>query len=99
MFSWMDERVKLITLRNLVLGLIDQGPLLRFFRNFFITGNARGLFSVNSHISQGTGLPKVCYNTKVTATKAALKMEEKYGFTFSAYKCIFCNGYHIGKSR
>ena len=38
-------------LKNLYLGIKDQGPFKRFFRNFFITGNARGLFVINSLLS------------------------------------------------
>lgn len=49
----------MIKLRNLILVIKDQMPLKRFIRNFFITRNAWGLFHKNSHISQGTGKPKV----------------------------------------
>lgn len=85
--------------RNLILGLKDQGPFKRAFRNFFITGNAWGLFHINSHIRQDNGQPKVMYNTKETALKAAESLEKKRGVHFSVYKCIFCDGYHLGKNR
>jgi hypothetical protein len=91
------EKVRL-SLRNLALALKDQLPLGRAFRNFFVTGVAWGLFSRNSHISLGTGEPKVSYSEK-SAMKAASRMSEKHGATFSVYKCAFCNGYHIGRSR
>ena len=26
-------------------------------------------------------------------------MTKKYGTHFSTYKCLFCDGYHIGKNR
>ena len=86
-------------LRNIILVIRDQMPLSRLFRNFFITRNAWGLFHINSHISQGSGKPKVMYNTKVSATKAATSMAKKHGVWFSNYKCLHCNGYHIGKNR
>lgn len=85
--------------RNLWLALLDQGPLLRFLRNFLITRNAWGLFHINSHVSQGTGKPKVMYNTKPTAEKAAAAMTRKRGNYFSNYKCLHCDGYHIGRNR
>lgn len=85
-------------LKYLYLGLIDQMPLKRFFRNFFITGNAWGLFHINSHISQGNGNPKVKFNTKESALKAATKMSEKHGKHFSVYRCVFCGGFHLGKN-
>jgi len=86
-------------IRNLLLALQDQGPFKRFVRNFIVTGHAWGLFHKNSHISQGSGKPKVEYGSKATAEKAAKKMSEKYGRYFSNYKCIHCDGYHIGRNR
>lgn len=86
-------------LRNIILVIKDQLPLSRFFRNFFITRNAWGLFHINSHISQGSGKPKVEYNTKTSAEKAAAAMTKKHGVWFSNYKCLHCDSYHIGKNR
>jgi hypothetical protein len=86
-------------LRNIWLALLDQGPFTRFFRNFLITRNAWGLFHVNSHVSAGSGKPKVMYNTKATAEKAAAAMTRKRGTWFSNYKCLHCDGYHIGRNR
>ena len=74
-------------------------PLKRLLINFFITGNAWGLFSINSHVNQKTGEPKVQYSSIEKALKSAQKMQEKYGVSFSAYKCAFCDGYHIGKNQ
>lgn len=86
-------------LRNIFLVMKDQMPLTRFIRNFFITRNAWGLFHQNSHISFGSGNPKVMYNTKKSATKAAESMAKKRGVHFSNYKCLHCDGYHVGKNR
>jgi hypothetical protein len=85
-------------LRNILLALKDQLPLKRFIRNFFVTGNARGLFHINSHVAAGSGKPKVQYNTRPTAERAAASMGTKTGKHFSVYKCMFCDGYHIGKN-
>lgn len=84
---------------NLTKALKGQGPFKRAIRNFLVTGNAWGMFHINSHITQRTGLPKIMYNTPETAKKSALKMSEKQGVHFSAYKCVFCNGYHLGKNK
>lgn len=86
-------------LKNLYLALKHQLPIKRAFRNFFITGNAWGMFSKNSHINSGSGKPKVMYNTEKTAKKCAAQMSKKHGKHFSYYKCVFCDGYHIGKNR
>jgi hypothetical protein len=88
-----------VTPKNLILALKDQLPLSRAFRNFLVTGVAWGLFSPNSHTLLKTGLPKVTYGSKDSALKAACSMEKKYSGTFSAYKCAFCDGYHVGRSR
>jgi len=89
----------MIKIKNLVLALKEQGPWKRAYHNFFVTGNAWGLFSINSHRRQDTGKLKVMYNTKDSAQKAAISMEKKSGKHFSVYKCIFCDGYHLGKNR
>lgn len=86
-------------IRNLILGIKEQGPFKRAFRNFFVTGNAWGMFHINSHVRQSNGKLKVMYNTKETAMKAATSLEKKNGVHFSVYKCVFCDGYHIGKNR
>ena len=86
-------------IRNLYLALKGQLPLKRAFRNFFITRNAWGMFSKNSCINQSTKKPKISYGSVESAKKAAEKMSEKKGVHFSYYKCVFCDGYHIGKNR
>ena len=67
--------------------------------NFFINGNARGLFHITSHINSTTGQPKVAYGSQQSAIKAANKMSEKKNCYFSVYKCIFCDGWHIGRNK
>jgi hypothetical protein len=84
--------------KNLILALKDQGPPMRFFRNFVITRNAWGLFHKNSHTVQKTGKPKVAYNTKESAVKSAAAMEEKYEGIFRAYRCAHCGKFHVGKN-
>jgi hypothetical protein len=84
---------------NLLKALKDQGPPRRAFHNFFVTGNAWGLFSINSHIRADTGKEKVKYNNKSSGLRAAKSLGEKTGKHFSVYKCAFCNGYHLGKNR
>lgn len=74
-------------------------PLGRAFRNFFVTGNAWGMFSKRSHF-RNDGTSKVRYNTLLSATKSAEAMGKKNpGLHFSVYKCVFCDGYHLGKNR
>lgn len=86
-------------IKNLYLALLSQGPFKRAFKNFIITGNAWGMFSINSHQRKDTGKPKVMYNTRETAQEAADSMKKKLNKHFSVYKCIFCDGYHLGKNR
>ena len=67
-----------IQLKNLILALKSQLPLKRAFKNFFITGNAWGLFSINSHVNQTSGKEKIAYGSQESAAKAAASMEKKY---------------------
>lgn len=88
-----------IKLKNFILGIKSQMPLKRFLRNMFITGNARGLFHINSHINASSGQPKVAYGSYKSAKKTADKMGEKRNCYFSVYKCIYCDGWHIGRNQ
>jgi len=88
-----------VKLRNVFLALRHQLPLGRAFRNFVITRNAWGMFHQNSHIAQGSGKPKVEYGSLASAEKAAASMQKKHGGAFRPYKCVFCDGYHIGKNK
>lgn len=88
------------TFRNIVLVIKDQMPLKRFVRNWFLTRNAYGLFYKSSHIATYSGKDKIGYSSHETALKAALKMENKNPEKkFSAYKCLWCDKYHIGGKR
>lgn len=86
-------------IKNLVRALKDQLPLSRAFRNFFITGNAWGMFHKHSHINRGNGMAKVSYTKRSSAERAADAMKRKHGYHYSVYKCCFCDGYHIGRNR
>ena len=83
-------------LRNIFLALKDQMPISRFFRNLR-KGHLIGLFSKRSH-ENASGKPKISYSSKASATKAAAAMMKKRGTYFSNYKCVWCDGYHIGKN-
>lgn len=82
--------------RNLYLALKDQFPISRFIRNLR-KGHLLGLFSKRSH-ENADGKPKISYSSKQSATKAAEAMKKKRGVYFSNYKCVWCDGYHIGKN-
>lgn len=80
------------------LALKDQLPFKRFYRNFFVTGNARGLFHPRSH-SLESGTPKVGLRSKNKALEVAKKLSDKHGVHFSVYRCMYCGKYHLGKNR
>lgn len=88
-----------VKIKNIYKALRCQLPLGRLLRNFFVNGNGWGLFSVNSHINKKSGKPKVVYATYEEAKRSADALSRKYGGDVSAYKCIFCDGYHIGNNR
>ena len=72
-------------------------PLSRFIRNLR-KGHLLGLIDSRSHF-RAEGQAKVMYNTKKSAQKAAESMTRKRGVYFSNYKCLWCDGYHLGKNR
>ena len=78
----MFKNLKQIKYRNLKIWLIDQIKRKRWFTNFFITRNAWGAFSINSHINQHTSQPKVMYNSVKSAQKAVDSMPKKRGVHF-----------------
>ena len=82
--------------RNLYLALKDQLPISRLIRNIR-KGHLIGLFSKRSH-ENTNGKPKISYGSKQSAMKAAEAMKKKRGTYFSNYKCVWCDGYHIGKN-
>ena len=83
---------------NLYLALKEQLPLKRMFRNFVITRNSWGMFSKYSHYRRDRGEPKVSYSLE-SAHRSAKRMSEKHNTYFSVYKCVYCDGYHLGKNR
>ena len=87
----------MMKLKNLLKAIHDQMPLKRFARNLF-KGHLLGLIHKRSHYRE-TGQAKVGYGSKESALKAAEKMKEKHQKHFSVYKCIWCDGYHLGKNR
>lgn len=95
----MEDQQPKITWKNFWIWFKDQFHRKRFFYNMFISRNAWGAFSINSHINQHTNQPKVTYNHLETALKSAEKMSKKHNTHFSVYKCLYCDGYHIGKNR
>ena len=94
----MENKPK-IKIRNFWIWFKDQVKRRRVFINFFVTRNAWGAFSINSHINQHNGKEKVMYPTIESAKRAAESMSKKLGVHFSFYKCLYCDGYHIGKNR
>lgn len=86
-----------IKLKYLWAWLKDQASRKRLFHNFFITRNAWGAFSINSHLSGG-GKEKIGFSTKESAMKAAADMQDKYFAHYSIYLCLFCGKWHIGKN-
>lgn len=93
--KWKKEQPK-IQWKNFKIWFKDQWERKRFFYNMFISRNAWGAFHINSHINQSTGQVKISYSLK-SAQKSAVKMQEKKGEVFSYYKCLYCDGYHIGR--
>ena len=83
----------MIKIKNFLSAIKCQG-----FRELFVTGNGWGIFSKNSHVNRKTGKEKIKYSEE-SAKKAAISMSKKTGNKLSAYKCMYCDGWHIGNDR
>ncbi|MBQ0020921.1 MAG: hypothetical protein KBT39_10445 [Bacteroidales bacterium] len=90
--------MKLRLRQNIFPWMKDQLSRPQWFRNFFITRNAWASFSVYSHVRRATGKEKISYPTKESALKNAEWHSQKFGVHFSVYKCLYCDGRHIGKN-
>jgi len=67
-----------------------------WFKQILIKKNAWGIFSEYSHTKKDGGI-KQRYELERHAKKAAESMERKYANKYVAYRCMFCDGFHIGK--
>ena len=84
---------------NMIKAIIYQCQHYGFVNSFFIDKNGKGIFSPRSHYNKD-GTEKVRYGHAETAERAVAAMTEKYGRKhMRAYKCGFCDGYHIGNAR
>ena len=77
-----------IKFRNFWIWFKDQIKRKRVVHNFFISRNAWGAFSINSHIRAATGKPKITYSSIESALKAAEK--RKQTITKDKLKCENC---------
>lgn len=58
-----------------------------------------GVFSVYSHVRRSDRLPKKSEQTREKALDVADFMKKKYGGSYSIYKCLFCDGWHVAKDQ
>ena len=69
-----------------------------WFRNMVVNWSAWGVFSIYAHVRRSDGKAKIAYTSKAKAEKAAFDMSKKYGYPFTTYKCLFCDGWHVSKA-
>ena len=86
-----------IKFKNLPVWIKHQLNLDGWVKRLFIKRSAWGAFSVYSHIKRSNGKPKNAYSTKSKAENAAVDMAKKYGKSFTVYKCLFCDGWHVSQ--
>ena len=78
--------------------LKDQLSQPDWFRNLIVNRSAWGAFSVYAHARRSDGKAKISNKSKAKAEKAAFDMEKRYGYSFTTYKCLFCDGWHVSKA-
>lgn len=89
--------LKKINLKQIGCWLKDQLSRPDRFRNLIVDRSAWGAFSIYAHARRSDGKAKIAYSGKVQAEKAALDMSKRHGNPFVAYKCLFCEGWHVSK--
>jgi len=89
--------IKGIKFKNLPVWVKHQLNLDGWFQRLFLQRTAWGAFSVYSHVKRSNGKPKIAYSTKNKAENAAVDMAKKYGKSFTVYKCLFCDGWHVSQ--
>lgn len=82
-----------IKYRNVWRGFIDQ---MSHPKTFF-KRKSWGVFSEYAHIRRSDRLPKKSSDTKKQAQSTADFMAKKYGGSYSIYKCVYCDGWHVAK--
>jgi len=95
--SLLIASIKGIKFKNLPVWIKHQLNLDGWVKRLFIKRSAWGAFSVYSHIKRSNGKPKNAYSTKSKAENAAVDMAKKYGKSFTVYKCLFCDGWHVSQ--
>ena len=78
--------------------LKDQLSRPDWFHNLFVEWSAWGVFSIYAHVRRSDRKSKIAYSSKAKAEKAAFDMSKKYGYPFTTYKCLFCDGWHVSKT-
>lgn len=83
-------------IKNIKSAILYQIKSKDWVQQIFTKRNAWGIFSKWSH-QRKDGKLKQKYNTEASALRASESMERKYGGRFRCYKCLFCDGFHVGK--
>jgi hypothetical protein len=84
---------------NLKIWFKEKVSQPRWYVDLFSYRRLWGAFSIYSHCRRSDGKPNIAYSTPNKAQKAVRSMERKYGVPFMAYKCLYCDGWHVARSR
>lgn len=84
---------------NLKIWLKEKMSQPRWYVELFSYRQFWGALSIYSHRRRSDGKPNIVYSTHSKAQKAVRSMEKKYGVPFVAYKCLYCDGWHVARGR
>lgn len=87
-------------IRPKIIGIWLKDQLNRpdWFHNMVVDRSVWGAFSIYAHAKRSDGKPKISYKSKAKAEKAAFDMTKRYGYPFTTYKCLFCDGWHVSRA-
>ncbi len=82
-----------ISIKNIGVWFIDQ---MTHPKTFF-QRKSWGVFSEFAHCRRSDHRPKQAYTSKEKAASVAKEMGIKNGGSYSIYKCVYCDGWHVAK--
>ncbi len=90
--------LKKIKFRFIGIWLKDQLSRPDWFHSLIVNRSAWGAFSIYAHAKRSDGKSKITYKSRAKAEKAAFDMSKRYGYPFTTYKCLFCDGWLVSKA-
>lgn len=94
----LHTSIRRIKPKYLVMWLVDQLRQTGWFSRLFIKRDAWFAFLIDSHFDKIDGNEKASFSLRKQAQKKADKLSVAVGTPYFVYKCLYCDGWHVGKA-